>query len=248
MGKVSCWTGVLLGGLCCAAAVAAAPAGGGLSAKTALYAFDYSYPVAAARIPALKALLDAEASKARAALAAEAKEGKADAKANGFDFNPYDESTNWQVVTELPTFLSLSAGLSSYTGGAHPNHGYRALLWDKKAGKRIVPADLFISKPALSAAIRLPFCDVLDRQRAERRGEKVNRASGDEFDKCIDPVDSTLILGSSDRQHFDRIGVLVGPYEAGPYAEGDYEITLKVTPKVLAAVKPAYRATFALGK
>ena len=66
------------------------------------------------------------------------------------------------------------------------------------------------------------------------------------FDECIDPVKSTVILGSSNKQTFDRIGILVAPYEAGPYAEGDYEVTLPVTQAVLAAVKPEYRAAFSL--
>lgn len=68
------------------------------------------------------------------------------------------------------------------------------------------------------------------------------------FDACIDPVDSTVILGSADKQHFTRIGVLVDPYEAGPYVEGNYEVTVPVTAAVLKAVKPEYRAAFALGR
>jgi hypothetical protein len=87
---------------------------------------------------------------------------------------------------------------------------------------------------------------VLDRERAKKRGEPVKPGSTDEFDKCIDPVENTVILGSSNRQAFDRIGVLVGPYAAGPYAEGDYEVTLPVTAAVLAAVKPEYRNAFAV--
>ena len=54
-----------------------------------------------------------------------------------------------------------------------------------------------------------------------------------------------MILGSSNGKAFDRIGILVAPYEAGPYAEGDYEITLPVTDAVIAAVKPEYRPSFA---
>ena len=53
-----------------------------------------------------------------------------------------------------------------------------------------------------------------------------------------------MILGSSDRKRFNRIGLLVGPYAAGPYAEGSYDITLPVTPAVLKAVKPEFRAAF----
>jgi len=57
-----------------------------------------------------------------------------------------------------------------------------------------------------------------------------------------------VILGSADKQHFTRIGVLIDPYAAGPYAEGGYEVTLPVTPAVLRAVKPEYRALFAHGR
>ena len=49
-------------------------------------------------------------------------------------------------------------------------------------------------------------------------------------------------------QHRDRIGILIGPYEAGPYAEGGYEVTLPVTPAILAVVKPEYRASFAASR
>jgi hypothetical protein len=96
----------------------------------------------------------------------------------------------------------------------------------------------------LDDALRGPFCDSLDRERAVRRGEPVNRASGDDFDACIAPSEQTLILGSTDRKHFNRIGILVSPYAAGPYAEGSYDITVPVTPAVLQAVKPEFRATF----
>jgi hypothetical protein len=37
---------------------------------------------------------------------------------------------------------------------------------------------------------------------------------------------------------------LVPPYEAGPYAEGAYEVTLPVSAAVVAAVKGEYRPSF----
>jgi hypothetical protein len=101
---------------------------------------------------------------------------------------------------------------------------------------------------ALAEAIRGPFCKALNRERTARRGEPVMADSDDPFDQCIDPTASTVILGSSNRQQFDRVGILIGPYEAGPYAEGAYEITLPVTKAVLMAVKPQYRSIFALGR
>lgn len=210
------------------------------------YEFDYAYPAAAGAIPALKALLDADAEKQQARIAADARAGRKDAEAAGFNFNPYTLGWAWDVVANIPGWLSLSGAVGSYEGGAHPNHGYEALLWDKAANRRVAPADLFTSKAALVQAISAPFCKELNRQRAEKRGEPVDADSGNSFSECIDPTESAVLLGSADRQHFTRIGVLIGPYEAGPYVEGDYEVTLPVTAAVLQAVKPEYRRFFAV--
>lgn len=216
--------------------------------KTPLYDFDYAYPAEAAAIPALKAWLDGDIARQKADIMAAAKDGRAGAAESGFPFNPYGHSTDWDVVTNLPGWLSLSAQRWEFTGGAHGNPWSEGLLWDKAANTRRDALSLFTSKAALSAAIRAPFCDALDKQRAERREQPVDRAGGDMFDQCIDPVESTVILGSADKQHFTRIGVLVDPYEAGPYVEGNYEVTVPVTAAVLKAVKPEYRAAFSLGR
>ena len=213
-----------------------------------LYVFEYSYPAAAAAIPALKAHFDTELDRQRAQLARDARAAQADAKGSDYEFHAYESGQEWKVVTDLPGWLSLSSLVSSYTGGAHPNYGYAGLLWDKGAGRAREVSALFTSDQALSAAIRRPFCAALDQQRAQKRGGSAKLGSGDEFDACLDPLDSTVILGSSNHQTFDRIGVLIAPYEAGPYAEGGYEVTVPVTAAVIAAVKPEYRAAFSGGR
>ncbi len=235
-----------LGAAPAAAATALPVAARSLKEENDLYVFAFAYPAAAGAIPALKARLDADLAEQRAGLVATAKEQRAAARKEGFPYNPLGRWTEWKVVTDLPAWLSLSAEVSSYEGGAHPNHGFDALLWDRRAGAARDPLDLFVSKAALSRAIRRDFCRLLDRERARRRGAPVK--PGEMFGDCIDPADSTVILGSSSRRAFDRVGVLVGPYEAGPYAEGSYEVTLPVTPAVLAAVKPEYRAGFVAGR
>jgi hypothetical protein len=55
-----------------------------------------------------------------------------------------------------------------------------------------------------------------------------------------------VIVGSSNGRTFDRIGVWFGPYLAGPYAEGAYELNFPVDAAVLGAVKPAYRSAFSV--
>lgn len=229
---------------------ASVPVGQALSVKEAndRYEFDYAYPAAAGAIPALKAKLDADLAKQRAELAAEAKEGKDDAKKGDYPYHPHSRMMDWKVVTDLPNWLSMSTIVATFSGGAHPNYVYDALLWDKAAGRERDALDLFTSKKALSAAIGTAFCDAIDRQRTKKRGEPIARDSGDMFTNCLDPVDYTVILGSAGHQGFDRIGILVPPYEAGPYAEGGYEVTLPITGRVLALVKPEYKASFVMGR
>jgi hypothetical protein len=225
-----------------ACACAAAPV------RTSDYEFDYGYPAAAARIHALKAWLDKDAAAQRADLASQSREGRADAKQAGFPFNPYEATTKWQVVTDLPGWLSLSGAHFEYTGGAHPNHWPLSLVWDKTRNREVEAKDLFVSPAALSAAIHEPFCAALSREQAQRRGQPVDANVGGTFDDCPDLADVVVILGSDDHLHFTRIGLLMAPYVAGPYVEGDYEVTVPVTPAVLEAVRPQYRAAFAVGR
>jgi len=208
------------------------------------FSFSYSYPAVAGAIPGLKAGLDADLAKQRQRLAKSAAEGKRLAKKEGFDFNPYDYGKGWDVVTDLPGWLSLSAAYSGYEGGAHGYSGFDALLWDKRAGRRLAAIELFLSKRACIDAVRAPFCAALNKERAARRdGEAMEL-----FEDCIDPTETVIILGSSNRKTFDRVGFLIAPYLAGPYVEGDYEVTLPVTPELLAKVRPQYRASFAVSK
>jgi hypothetical protein len=124
---------------------------------------------------------------------------------------------------------------------------FDALLWDRHAEAARKPIDLFTSKEALSKAIRTSFCAALDKERVKKRGGPIDK-SDEMFSECIDPVEQVVILGSTNRQTFDRIGLLVPPYNAGPYAEGSYEVTVPVTGAVMAALKPQYRASFSVAK
>ena len=105
-----------------------------------------------------------------------------------------------------------------------------------------------ISGDALEAAINPAFCKELDRQRARKRGVEFDRATPGMFDECIGLASTTVLLGSSNRKTFDRVGFLIPPYEAGPYAEGSYEVTLPVSEAILRAVKPEFRGSFSVSR
>jgi hypothetical protein len=227
------------------AAPPGAASAAGASEDNDLYSFEYSYPPAAAAFPRLRAFLESERVAARGELIATARAERRSLAAEGIPYRAHDYTKTWQIVTNLPGWLSLSAVVSTFEGGAHPNHGFDALLWDKAAGVRRRPADLF-ALPALRRAVRGAFCAELDRQRRTKREGETFGEPGDWMNACIDPLaDATLILGSSNRRGFDRLGFLIAPYAAGPYAEGDYEITLPVSAAVLAAVRPGFRSAFA---
>jgi hypothetical protein len=208
--------------------------------------FAYNWPAQVSAIPALVERFTAE----RDQLLAEQKTEWAEAVAEfaGQDCvactNRSFEKT-WEVVADLPRFLSLSASFYVYTGGAHGNGAYDALVWDREAKAGIDPRAMFTSPAALQDALGAPWCKALKAERMKRMGADF---SDDGFFECPPLNDLTVILGSSNKKSFNRIGLLAAPYVAGSYAEGTYEVTLPVTPAVRDAVKPEYKAAFALGK
>jgi hypothetical protein len=203
--------------------------------------FTYTYPPQAARIAPLRAWLEADKTRLRTAASRDAAEGRREAEKSGFPFRAYDASKEWKVVTDTPRFLSLSAETYTYTGGAHGGTVSSSIVWDKAAKARLTPMALFSSPAALWAAVRKPFCTALKAEQRKRlEGEDVN----DDMHACPPLGNLVLLVGSTDRQRLDRVGLVADQYVAGSYAEGIYEITLPVTPAVLRAVKSHYRAAF----
>ena len=208
------------------------------------FLFEYSYPAEAGRIPGLAGLLDNRLDRQRAALAAESEQARREARQEGFPYNKHSYTAEWKVVAELPKWLSLSADVATYTGGAHGNYTVQSVVWDKDNLRLMNAIDLFSSPAALEQAFGDRFCEGLDRQRAERRGEPVAEDSEEMFDQCPGIDELEVLVGSSNRRTFNRLTVYAGPYVAGPYAEGAYEVDLPVTQEILDAVKPEYREVF----
>lgn len=207
--------------------------------------FAYGWPAQVSAIPPLAAMLGAQRdeeltaqkSEWAASLAEFAGEDCVSCTSRGF-------GKHWQVVADLPRFLSLSAQSYVYSGGAHGNSDFDALVWDRKETRAFAPAEMFVSMAALDAAVRQDYCAALEDQRRERRGEYY-AASDDVFGDCPGVEALTVLAGSSNGRKFDRIGLLAAPYVAGAYAEGPYEVTLPVTAQIIAAVRPEYRGAFA---
>ena len=212
-----------------------------------LYMFAYSYPAQVGAIPALAARLDADAKKAKAALIEQSEDDREQAQENDYPYRAHSFSEEWKVVADLPRFLSLSGEFATYTGGAHGMYGLETLVWDRQADTGVEGVGLFQSAQALNDALGPKLCDALDAERAERRGEPVVRGGAEDiagFDSCQHVEDATVLVGSSNGETFDRIGIWFGPYVAGAYAEGAYELNFPVDAAVIEAVKPEYRDAF----
>ena len=213
--------------------------------ETDHYTFHFHAPVEVSRYPELSEWLAYQRDESRTAIKAQAQEEAERARDVNFPFRPHYLSIVWSRAADLPGWLSLGALIETYSGGAHPNHEFSSMLWDKRENRERAVEELFTTPEALSQAIRAPFCKELARQRLEKRGQVLEPTSeNDPFADCVDPLESTVLLTGGD-SGFDGMRVLIAPYIAGPYAEGSYEIDLKITPALRAALKPEYRDAFA---
>ena len=211
--------------------------------RTDLYTFEFSWPAEAAAVPQLVKRFRAELAKAKSELISSANADRRERKAAGYDFMPYDLQFSYATAGQSSRLLSLSSSVYSFTGGAHGSTGSGALLWDRKLQREIKIADLLKSGASWTAAIREPFCVLLDRERQERRGEAVVRS--EMFGNCPEYREVTVVLRDENRNgRFDHILVTADQYVAGPYAEGNYEISLPITAAMIDRLKPEYRSSF----
>lgn len=237
-----------------AAAVPGAPPGGAadVAAKNApasdvrekndLIEFAYSYPSEAAQIPGLATWLDNDRATQRDALVNAARRDQQAAEREGFPYYAHSHLQKWQRVTQTRRFLSLSAEIETYMGGAHGMQSFDTLIWDRNRAVRIKPLDMFTSGEAFDKAVNDDLCAAIERAKVARGVEWVR--DGSPFGKCPSASAQTVWLGSSDGRYLDRLTIAIAPYEIGAYAEGSYKINLPMTQAIVHAVKPDYARDF----
>jgi hypothetical protein len=211
--------------------------------------FRYSWPTEAAAIPELDGWLAGNAESLKKKTVDGGRNERASAKKDDYVFNGYSYSEDWHVAADVPSLLIMQSDGYSYTGGAHGMPIVTALFWDKAKKQRLATGAIF-DLPALTAGIKDRFCKALDDERGERRGAPVKADDPDElpdFVQCVDITKQTILPVSLNGKALDTLRIVIMPYEAGPYAEGIYEIDLPVDAAVLKAVKPAYAAAFSAG-
>ncbi len=211
--------------------------------KSELIEFAYSYPRDAAQIPELAKFLDGDRQAKRDALVAAADRDRAASAKGDFPYHAHSHLQKWLRVTSTPRFLSLSAEIETYMGGAHGMTGFDTLLWDRNRRTRLKPVDLFTSPEAFDAAIHDDFC-VRIKQAKAAKGIQMTDDPDSPFSACPPASAQTVWLGSSGGRYLDRMTIAIAPYEVGPFAEGSYKINVPVTAELVKAVKPEYQRDF----
>jgi peptidoglycan-N-acetylmuramic acid deacetylase PdaC-like protein len=211
--------------------------------NTALLDFSYQWPAEAAAIPALDLQLYKEAKAKLAKAQNDALDDQTAARQQKREFHQHEFSMSWTMAGQTARLLSLQSLLGTFSGGAHPNTIYGALLWDRRANRQVNVGALFLQPDAFSALTRIRYCAALNAERHKRRqGEDF----GGSFDQC--PKFSDLAIAPADKNkdgRFDTIEFVASPYVAGPYVEGEYETSLPVTSQLINAIRPEYRNSFA---
>ena len=206
--------------------------------------FVYAWPGAAAGIAELDRWLRDNAETVRARAAKGAASDQATAKKDGYPFRNHSYEEKYAIVADTPRVLVLQSDGYIYTGGAHGYPINTVIIWDKAAKKRLATSAL-VDIAAFKRLANDRFCKELDRQRVEKRGEPVQRGEG-MFSDCVDIAKQTVLPVSKVGKALDALRVVIGPYEAGPYAEGAYTIELRFDAKTMAAVKPGWKDAFAV--
>lgn len=139
----------------------------------------------------------------------------------------YNKSIEVTPGAETGRLFSLIRTDSEYTGGAHPNSSFAAILWDKALKREVAAADLFTKTGDLSA-LDTALCAAINAEKRKRDPQaQTVSLTGNGMWKC--PRASTLPFVLATGTQPGKAGglvFLIGPYQVGPYSDGPYEVTV----------------------
>ncbi len=213
--------------------------------------FAYSWPAQASAIAPLAAILVEARNAAQAQHKAEWERSIvefADIDCVTCVNRSYDKS--WSIAADTPRLLVMSASNFTYTGGAHGNTVFDALLWDREAnggeGTAMRPVDVFVGETALENTAFGEYCQALLEARGERLEMNVDGLNP--FENCPSISDLVVVFKSTNGETLDQISFFAAAYVAGSYAEGPYIFDIPMTRALIDVVRPEYRAAFSIGE
>lgn len=204
---------------------------------TPSYGFAFLYTAEAAREPALIRLLRAEARRSEAWIAARGRDWARERAENGGELMPLSYEEGWEVDAATPALIAASANIMHYTGGAHGGIEFKAMVIDRRTGRRIALGDLFADRARGLALLQQAFCRALTGEVRERRGD------AEPGPDCPSVADQPVSL-AAEGGRITAFYAMLNPYVVGSYAEGPYEFSVPVTAEIAALIRPRYRAAF----
>jgi hypothetical protein len=161
---------------------------------------------------------------------------------------PYERVIEYGTAVQTGKLFGLSGTSYEFTGGAHGNPAYLAVLWDK-ALKRRIDLNALLKPGADRGALERLLCAAVNAEKKVRDPQAETLTLGPPKDgaywSC--PALSETVVGLAPSTTPGKAGgltFLIGPYVVGPYAEGGYEIDLPQS-AIRALLNPAYADEFA---
>lgn len=213
-----------------------------LSEKTPLLDFQYVIPPEAAARKVIRDWMTGQANRLKALALKSAESDEAASKEGGYDYRQHSDGTRWAATADTRSLMSFQGQHYFYTGGAHPMVNYIAAVYDKPAGKLLKPSEIFADPEQAYAALTPAYCKRLDELRLEKRGAKTDPA--DMFGGCPKLSEATILPVSTTPKQIDRLRIILDPYVAGPYAEGEYVVELEVDQSMVDLIKREYQGVF----
>ena len=157
---------------------------------------------------------------------------------------PYEKTITLTAAAQTGKLVSLKQTAFDFSGGAHPNTLYTAVLWDKALKRVVQPADLF-RKGADLVALDQALCAAMNTAKRGRdpSAEPIT-LNTDKMFYCPRASQTPFVLTPGDTSgKAGGMTFLVGTYQAGPYSEGAYEIALPQS-VFRTLIAPAYADEF----
>ena len=206
--------------------------------------YHFGWSAEAAAVPQLVAMFQAAMSKDKAELLANAKADKAEREKQGFPFNGYMSSTEYETAGQSGRLLSLRADFGGLYGRRTRQFRHKGAVVGSFGRQRNLSSG--------TCSPRLPIwtgCSPSPGATRSTRLARKSAASRLAAGACSTnaPKLSEISIIPTDKDgngKFERLTLVADPYVAGPYVEGSYEIELPVTGDLVAATPLRFSREF----
>lgn len=216
---------------------------------TPSYVVGISYPPAAAKYPGLAQELTSYAEHAKAELLKAASE-----LGNDKPTAPYELSLSFDMLTDTPKVVAVSADGSSYTGGAHGQPLVARFVWLPEQQKLLKAEDLINTAKGWQAVSDYVEDKLLEQATVRAQGEELSPEEQQEqvrnLSRMIDEGTAPEPANFSQFQpvldaagHISALRFVFPPYQVGPYSDGTQFVDVPAA-ALLPNVAADYRELF----